>query len=247
MTRKEAKEVLLRYRPGAIDAIDPEMREALEAARGDSDLGEWLQQHEAFQEALRAKFRQLEPPPGLRERLLARQRVVRPPATFWRPVSWKPVLAAAAALVILGATAVFWPRPEGLDEFAQFRQRMVGTALRQYAMDLKTPDMAQLRGFLAQGGAPSDYEVPAGLARRQLTGGGLLKWRSQPVSMVCFDRGDSQMLFLFVAPREAVREAPGSVPQVTRREEVVTVSWTANDRIYVLAGPDEPDFVSKYL
>ena len=64
-------------------------------------------------------------------------------------------------------------------------------------------------------GAPADYDVPRGLERLQLTGGGRLTWRSNPVAMVCFDRGDKQMLFLFVMKRSAVKDPPpGNAPSL---------------------------------
>ena len=81
-------------------------------------------------------------------------------------------------------------------------------------MDLVTNDMRQIRQFMAQRGAPADYHVPRGLERLQLTGGGRLTWRNNPVSMVCFDRGDKQMLFLFVMKRSAVKDPPPKTPRV---------------------------------
>jgi hypothetical protein len=62
----EAKAVLLLYRPGAADAADPPMTEALELARQDPELGRWFEEHRAFQKAMRAKFRQIEVPAHLK-------------------------------------------------------------------------------------------------------------------------------------------------------------------------------------
>jgi hypothetical protein len=124
---------------------------------------------------------------------------------------------------------------------------MVGEARREYSMDLVTNDMRQVREFMARRGAPADYSLPRGLARCQLTGGGRLTWRSNPVTMVCFDRGDKQMLFLFIMKRSAVKDPPPERPRLARVSQMLTASWTRGDNTYVLAGPEEADFVEKYF
>jgi hypothetical protein len=124
---------------------------------------------------------------------------------------------------------------------------MVSEAQREYSMDLVTNDMRQVRQFMARHDAPADYDLPRGLERLQLTGGGRLTWRSHPVAMVCFDRGDKQMLFLFVMKRSAVKDPPPAAPRVSEVSQMLTVSWTRGDNTYVLAGPEEADFVRKYL
>jgi uncharacterized membrane protein YbaN (DUF454 family) len=245
MTVSEAREILLLYRPGTADAEEASMLAALALARQDLELGQWFAQHCAFQAALRAKFRQLEIPAQLKERLLAGPKVIRP-AVWWQRPRW---LAAAAAVALLIGLTGLWLRPSAPDRFANFQSRMVGTALREglYQMDVVTNDMRQVRQFLAAKGAPADYDVAPGLARLQLTGGGLLRWRSHPVAMVCFDRGDRQMLYLFVLDRAAVKDPPGATPQVTKVNQVLTASWTRGQKTYVLAGPEEPGFPDRYL
>ena len=114
-------------------------------------------------------------------------------------------------------------------------------------MDIKTNDMRMVRQDLASRGAPSDYVVPPGLERLRLTGGGRLTWRTNPVAMVCFDRGDRQMVFLFVLDRSAVKDPPPTTPRLHKVNELLTASWTQGDKTYVLAGPEEAGFLQKYL
>jgi hypothetical protein len=243
----QAKEVLLLYRPGTADAADPQIAEALALAQSDPELGSWLEQHRAFQKAMRAKFQQIEVPDHLKASLLIRgaaQPKALPPQAWWRRPVW--LAATAAVLILLGLVSVRL-RPRVPDRFANYQTRMVSNVQREYVMDVVTNDMRQIRQFMAQHEAPADYDVPQGLERLQLTGGGRLTWRSNPVAMVCFDRGDKQMLFLFVMKRSAVKDPPPATPRIAEVSQMLTVSWTKGDNTYVLAGPEEPDFVKKYL
>jgi hypothetical protein len=253
MTRSEAKQVLALYR-GAIDDHEPEVQEALALARSDPDLKEWLDARLAFHAAMRDKLRQIKAPSGVVPSELARSLAAHkaghlsPRHRGLRHRWQRPALAMAALFVLLGVVIFLLLPPEPApDRFANYQSRMVGTALRQYRMDILTNDMRQVRQFLAERGAPADYQLPAGLQRLQLTGAGALQWRSNPVAMVCFDRGDDQMLFLFITKRSALKDPPPQKPQVDNVSDLVTVSWTEGDMSYLLAGPPEPDFHEKYL
>ena len=243
MTTSEAKHILPLYRPWRNEPPDAEITEAFALAARDPDLARWWEEHLVCQQALRARFRELPVPAHLKESILAERKMIRP--AFWpRPPFW---LAVAAACAVLIGIAAFMLQPRTPDRFADFRSRMVRSALRQYSMDIVTNDMRQVRQFLAGRGVPADYTLPPGLQRLSPTGGASLTWRSKPVAMVCFDRGDREMLYLFVLDRTVVKDAPPASPQVTKVNKLVTVSWSEGDRAYVLAGPEESDFAKKYL
>jgi hypothetical protein len=250
VTRAEAQQVLLLYRPGSEDSGDAAMAQALSLAQDDRELGQWFEQHCAFQRAMRAKFRQIEVPTHLKTSLLVRGQaqpmLVSAPPTAGRRPAW---LAAAAALLVLLGLAGWWWKPHPTDPLANFRARMVGQVLRSYEanMSIVTNDMRLIRQDLATRGAPADYVVPKGLERLKLTGGGRLTWRNHPVAMVCFDRGDKQMLYLFVMDRSALRNPPPITPQLAKVKELLSASWTAGDKTYVLAGPEEEGFLKKYF
>jgi hypothetical protein len=237
MSPQEAKQVLLLYRPGASDVRDPQIAEALALLPHDAELERWFEQHCVFQTAVRRKLRQIDVPAELKAKLLAQQKTVRL-QVWWRNPAW---LAAAAMTVLLLGLAAVMMSPRTPDRFADYQARMIRTVLRQYRMDLETNDMQQVRQFMAARGAPSDYVVPTGLARLQLTGGGLLRWRSKPVAMVCFNRGDNQMLYLFVMKRSDIKDPPPAVPQVFKVRKLQAASWTKDDKTYLLAGPEDTD------
>lgn len=245
MTPAEARQVLLLYRPGTRDAQDPEMLEAMDLARQDPELGKWFEQHRAFQSAMRDRLRQIDVPEHLKARLLASRKIIRPPVFWQRPV-W---MAAAAIFMLLLGLALLLSRPSVPDLFANYRETMVSAARRVYGMDLETNDLSQLRQFDSQKGAPADYELSQGLAGLQLKGGGLLRWRGNPISMVCFDRGTNQMLFLFVMKRSALKDPPPNASNAEQEkvEGLMTASWSRGDNAYLLAGADEPGFAQKYV
>ena len=247
MNRAEAQRVLLLYRPGTAETGEPEMLEALELARRDPELGRWFEQHRAFQKTMSARLRQIEVPAHLRTSILAQAQVQKPPVARPRPGWRNPAWLAVAAIVILAGLAGLWLTPRTAEQFANYRARMVSGALREYQMDIKTNNMRLVRQGLASRGAPADYIVPPGLERLHLTGGGRLTWRSNPVAMVCFDRGDKQMLFLFVMKRSALKDPPPATPRLDKVNELLTASWTQGDETYLLAGPEEANFLRKYL
>jgi hypothetical protein len=173
-------------------------------------------------------------PPHLEASILTMKKIVRP--IWWQ--QGRVWLAAAAVALLLGVSAILL-QPRARDRFSDYRGRMVRSALRQYQMDIVTNDLAEVRRFMAQRGTPADYVVAKGLEKLSVTGGGCLDWRGHPVSMVCFDRGDKQMLFLFVIARTALNGAPSAATEPAKVNKLRTTSWSEDDKTYLLAGPED--------
>jgi len=243
MNREQAREILMLYRPGTSDAEDPEIEQALEVVRQDPELESWFENHCRFQQRIRSKLRAIQPPEHLKLAILAQRKIV-PLQPWWQKPFW---LASAAAIVLLLALAPLLPHRSAPDKFTNFRDMMVSIALKNYSMDWETNNMEGLRQLIATKGAPADYELPPGLEKLKLTGGAALSWRSNPVSMICFDEGRKKMLFLFVTGRAGFKDAPVTRnPELTKVSSYLTASWRNGDKTYVLVGPDEPQF-RKYL
>jgi len=251
MNRDEAKTILLLYRPGTADAGEPEIAAALALARQDPELTRWLVEHCARQEAVRAGFRKITAPAGLKEQIISEQ-AAHEKRLFWRR---RAVLAATAVVMLLVALASFWFQPRRNDDtFAIYRSRMVGVALRGYVMDLPTNNPAQIQGYLARNQAPADYVLPASLVKTAVTGCAIESWQGAKVSMICFRTGkplppgEQSDLWLFVIDRATVKDAPpAGSRQFVRVNKLMTVTWTQGDKLYVLGVEGDEQTLRQYL
>jgi hypothetical protein len=241
---ERAREVLACYRPGRDDPRDPRFAEALDQARHDAALGRWLEQQTALDAALREQLQQVPVPPDLRTRIL-QQYPMRPVATAW----WRqPRLGAAAVvLLVLAASVSSWlaRRP---DTFDVYRIQMAATVSGEYEMNLKSKDWKQIRGYLASSGWPSDYALTPAMQGLEAEGGSTITWHGKKISLICVDAGKDEDLFLFVIQRSALRDAPATeTPQFARVSGMITAAWTADDKLYLLAGHGDEQFLRRYL
>jgi hypothetical protein len=97
MNTREAKEILLLYR-GPIDDSDPQFHAALDCAKSDPDLGQWLREQTNCYDMIRAKLRGIESPIGLSEKIVRRR-----PIPF--PRDWSRIIQLAAAIIISASVA----------------------------------------------------------------------------------------------------------------------------------------------
>jgi uncharacterized membrane protein YbaN (DUF454 family) len=239
----EAKTILLGWRPGHGDLRDAEVASALEQAKRDPALNEWLEQHAAFQRTVARSFQQIPVPADLRARILARPRnVVAGP--WWRRPGW---MAAAAAVVLLLGLAAWWFQPLPENSLSVFRSRMVKTVLRQYAMEIVTNDMAQVRAHLDNHRAPSNYVLPGKLGRQPVLGAGVLSFGAEKVSMVCLESVSQGTLFLFVVNRDALQGPVPDTAEFVQVSKLMTVTWNQGGLTYVLAGSGGRGALERYF
>jgi hypothetical protein len=237
VTTEQAKTILLLYR-SMRDREDADIKAALEQVERDPELQKWFDVHCAHQRILKQRFSELPVDPRLRDAIIAGRKVVRP---NFRPL----LLAAAAAIVLFLGASALWLRPSPFERFDLYRSRIVSTVWREYQMDITTNDLAAIRTYLRKSQAPSGYSVPPALEQLKPTGGGRLKWGDHPVAMICFEREDTQMVFLFVVDRRVLKGEPERPPQLWKVDPFQTLSWSDTTNTYVLAGPNDPAFFKK--
>jgi hypothetical protein len=247
MNKDKAREILLLYRPGMGDEEDPEIAAALELAKADLELGAWFREQIAFHAAVGASLRQVEPPVGLKDRILAGQSGRNIIRVWWRNPA---ALAAAAVLVLLIGLTAFWFSPRGENNnFAAFRTRMARVALRDYnRMDLVSSDPKEIRKYLAGHSPNGDFVLPAGLKEVTPLGCAALRWHDRPVSMICFKRGANDLIWLFIVNRASVLDSPGATsPEVQALGKFMTASWTIGEKTYVLGVIGDEKELRRYL
>lgn len=251
MNVNEAKSILLLYRPGTADADDPQTAAALALAKLEPELARWLENHCARQEALRAKFRQITAPAGLKEQIISEQ-AARERMRYWRP---RVVLGAVSAVLLMVVVATLWlPRRPSGDTLAIYRQQMAGIPLRGYGMDLLANDHTQIRAYLAQHQAPHDYVLPAALQKAAVIGCAVEGWQKAKVSMICFRTGrplppnESSDLWLFVVDRGSVKDAPeAGETRFTAGQLFSTAVWTQGDKVYLLETAGDESAIRRFL
>jgi hypothetical protein len=250
----EAKTILLLYRPGTADADDPQIADALALVKSDAELARWFEHHCARQNALRAKFRQVAAPAGLKEQIISEQL-----AEIRRNARRKEKVTAAVALSVTFAALVFiaitlLPRFQGPDtSLGHYQNQMAGIATSGYGMSLLTNDLTQIRAYLAKNAAPADYTLPAPLEKIPVAGCAIQTWSDKKVSMICFRTNPSLAanqsdLWLFVVDRKSVKHAPATEsPQFAPAGPLFTAAWTQGDKLYVLGTRGDEQGLRKFL
>ena len=250
MNREQAKEILLGYRPMVDVPQSSEFSDALALAEKDPELKAWFEQHCEFQKVIRAKLMQIPVPEGLKEQILSERK-----ATFALPSKSLLKLAAVCFVFLVALSVWLFPNFQrgGERTFENFRSRMVKTVARAYpAMDKETDNPAEIRRYLAEKGAATNYELPSPLEKTTPTGCAILTWQGKTVTMIWFKSRPNVSkqpdLFLFVIDRAAVPNAPRTTtPEFSQTNSLWTASWTSGTKSYVLSGTGDESFLRRYF
>jgi hypothetical protein len=242
MNRDQAKEILLRYRPGRDDATDPQVAEALALVSQDPELARWFEQQQRVDEAIRARLRETRVPDDLKRRILAGQKVVRVDFGWRHPV----VLAAAAAILLLGAISgwIYWRAVNGWNAY---RAEMVHYVSSSYNMYIKASNFDELRQVLAQRQWPTDFIVPDRLQTVTVLGGGAMQWKGHKVALACMKQ-NNRNLWLFVIEKAALPNAPDTeTPRLEIIDDMPTAAWSQGGNAYLLTARADEAFLKNYL
>jgi hypothetical protein len=242
MDRDQAKEILLRYRPGRDDATDPQVVEALALVRRDPELARWFEQQQRADEAIRAHLREMRVPDDLKRRILAGQEVVRVDFGWRRPM----MLAAAAAILLAGviSTWIYWREANG---WTAYRAEMVHYVSSSYNMYIKANNFDELRQVLAQRQWPTDFIVPDRLQTVTVMGGGAMQWKGHKVALACMKQ-NNRNLWLFVIDKAGLPNAPDTeTPRLKVIDDMPTAAWSQGGNAYLLTARADEAFLKKYL
>jgi hypothetical protein len=96
--------------------------------------------------------------------------------------------------------------------------------------------------------ARGDYALTPAMQRLEAEGGSTIKWHNKKISLICVETGEDADLFLFVVHRSALPDAPATAsPQFARIGGIMTAAWSSDDKLYLLAGHGDEQFLRRYL
>ena len=244
MTTEEAKFILGAFRPAGSDSGDTAFADALRMAGGDPVLGQWFARSRAHDSAVAGKLRQIAPPAGLREAILAGARVSKSTGTKGVWIAWAAGLAAAAALAFVVSSMRTPVRPDipaaALGGFAigdMVNGRHGGRGEPSGALIARL----ETKGARMPGAGEIDFE------RLRDTGCRTLSFAGRDVIEVCFAR-EGVMFHFYVTRRDgaagdAVARAPSFVTEASGSAAV----WSDSQFDYAVASTAGVEAIRKLL
>jgi hypothetical protein len=182
MNNEEAKFILGAYRANHRDADNPLFSAALAQARKDPALGAWFARAQAHDDAIAARLREVGPPAGLREAILAGARASRAPRHF--PAVW--LALAASVAVLLAATFALWPKSAAADPARLAAFALDDTAHGKHGGHGEAA--GALQALLSQPSTRLGAGLPVDFAALRATGCRTLNFAGHDVLEVCFQR-----------------------------------------------------------
>jgi len=228
MTRDEAKFILGGYRPGGRDAGSAVFTEALRDADHDPALRTWFERSRSLDSAVAGKLREIMPPAGLRESILAGARASGSGRRRRRRLAWIAGAAAAAIAVAL-SVATWLPAPAAGRSEAEATE-----AIARFALD----DMANgrhggsgmesgaLQARLSTAGAPMPGAGEIDFARLRSTGCRTLHFAGREVLEVCFVRSGAQFHFYVFNRGASEPGVPSAGPSLLARAGGTAAVWS---------------------
>lgn len=240
MNREEAKYVLSAYPIAGNQCEDSQFEEALRLAQRDPELREWFGRERELDAVIARKLQSVPPPPDLQFQLLAAHKVIPIPRWRFRIASF--AAAAAIALVALTLSSYLFARRPTL-ALADFETYVASTAATLDHLDLNTSNLVEIRDWLRQGQAPSEFTVPSGLAQNKRVGCRVFDWRGKRVSLVCFALGEQKTAHMFIVERAVLRNVAANerVRVDSGQGGITTAIWTDDVNAYVVALQDGAD------
>lgn len=117
-----------------------------------------------------------------------------------------------------------------------------------FKLDLKNEDHGELFRFITKSGraCPSGC-VPKGLKAEPGLGCRVIEWDGKPGAIVCFRRGEDEIVHLVVFRRADVAgELPiGRRPQIDQHGDWAVATWEEGNRVFMLLGQTEKEHLGE--
>ncbi len=254
MDKEQAKLILGCYRPNGRDALDLEMRQALELAEHDPELAAWFKREQELDGVVCEKLCECRAPESLKTSIIAGRRLV------GQDIRWKsPQLFALAALLIifLGIAVLIYPGRTGSPgtavvqkSFEAFRSEMVKLVNHGFDLDVRSGDLKELDTWFMEHATPLVSSESTRHLSQNAMGCKSLEWGGKPVSLVCYRMGEGKVLHLFVM--DLKNEVVAGLPRENTKllesvERLSTASWQENGKAYLLVGHDPDTRITPFL
>jgi hypothetical protein len=193
-------------------------------------------------------MRQVQPPPGLRDTILAGAKVGR--RRWWRWLRWfnasawrnfrHSELLAAAAIIVILAVGLAWnyltgTKPES--NWQVYAAAQVARIEERGTPEVLVSSMPQIKDWLTQQTCPSPGQLPKPVAGLKIAGCSKVLWGNEPMSVVCFFiNGQPKVHLVTVSRRNLAAPPPEGVPVFAAVSGYNTASWSEGDRTMMLIG-----------
>ncbi len=248
MNNEEARQILSAYRPGGGDAGDPYIREALEQARRDPELGRWFEEQRRFDAEMAQALRDIPvPAEGRTNTLNAARLEARGSKRF---PAWLSGLAAALVL-LAGIGVIYWAglhdrsaarvvENTGMDGFIE----MASSAM---PFSYRADSFADLHTWLQQRGSPVPETIPETLAGAGALGCTVFQEPDgSEISLLCLLR-DGEAVHLFVMRADTPLLATFPRGEWQAREGWNAFAWGEQDRRYLLMSRAPREEMEKWI
>jgi hypothetical protein len=232
MNNQEAKFILGAYRPNGSDASDARFAEAMAQADRDPELRTWWEKQRGFDATVAVKLRDIAPPPGLRDSILAGVRASQPRRRWWSQPVW---LAAAAAVVLLGAVTVSLRDGRGAPSLEQLTAFAVQDLAHAHGDHSGYPgELAAVQGQLVNAPGPMTQGIQLDLADLRRKNCRTVRVAGREVFEICFQR-DGTWFHLYAARRSDFAPGPTDPKALlAARGEYAATAWSDATHVYAL-------------
>jgi hypothetical protein len=272
MDKEKAKFILGAYQAGLPQAEeDVEMSAALEEARHDPELGDWLRREMEFDERVGAAFRRIEVPSGLRRSILEGMELSAERRAWWRRpflLLWGGGLTAAAAAALTFWLSTAQPAATGLPGggggvvsvtpagYEPWQVGALNTLKAGFQFELEEPDRSMAQGWLIGKGLPVPESVLTKVDDGQLIG--CLTLRNVPAfktSTICMRSKDGPVVHVVsqelppLAAHQGSEElgAPMGKPRLGNFGNFNTLSWREPGKGIMLVTEAPADVLQRFV
>ena len=243
MNHHEAKFILRARRPGRQDAQDPVFADALAAAEKDPALKGWLENEMAFDRAMSAKLGEIQPPPGLKEAILAGARATHRPRAWWKNPIW---IGLAAAIAITSVAVVrFAPSRPSAGDFSEFALHELATTHDSH--NGHRGDLSALQARLSTAAQPLPGNIKLNADELHRLGCRTVSFNGREVFEICFQR-EGNWYHLYASRVENFSRGTADARSLMKTEgHYTTTAWEDGQFAYALVTYDGVDALRRLI